>query len=127
MTKAKNIILGCALMAAAQLSMAQIPGTYTNDAKDACTLTITPVEAATPQFGDGFWLIQSRGLASCMWDSVGISHSTELVGGTISLPPLSPRGLVHLKWVFGPGSNQVDMQQIGVDGKLLPVISYMRQ
>lgn len=127
MIKTKSIILGCALMGVTQLSMAEIPGTYTNDAKDACTLTITPIEAEAPLFGDGFWLIQSRGPASCMWDSVGISHSTELVGGTISLPPLSPRGFVQLKWVFGPASSQVDMQQIGVDGKLLPIISYMRQ
>lgn len=127
MTKTKRIIMGCTLMAAAQLSLAEIAGTYSVDTANACTITIMPIDIPKPQFGDGYWRIESRGPASCMWDSVGISHSTEVVGGTISLPPLSPRGLVHLKWVFGPNSNQVDVVQISPAGVVLDSVSYMRQ
>ncbi|MDX1490525.1 MAG: hypothetical protein R3332_04525 [Pseudohongiellaceae bacterium] len=127
MTKTKSILLGCALMGAAQLSMAEIAGKYMSEGEDACTITITPLDVPTPQFGDAFWRVESRGPASCMWDAAGNSHSTELVAGSISLPPLSPRGLVHLKWVFGPGSNQVDVKFINADGNVLATQKYMRQ
>lgn len=127
MKLAGSILVGLMALGAAQVSMAQIDGIYKSDGTDGCTITITKIDTQKPQFGDGYWRIESRGLSSCMWDSVGISHSTEVVGGTISLPPLSPRGLLHLKWSFGPASSQVELTQVSTEGSILAEQTYTRQ
>lgn len=127
MKLAGSLLVGLMAMGVAQASMAQIDGVYKSDGTDGCTITITKIDMPSPQFGDAYWRIESRGLSSCMWDSVGISHSTDVVGGTISLPPISPRGLLHMKWSFGPASKQVELKQLGVDGVMLAEQTYTRQ
>lgn len=108
-------------------AMAQVDGVYKSDGGDDCTLTITPINIEPPQFGDGYFRMESRGKAACMWDGVGMSQSTNLVGSYITLPPVFNRVYLTVKWLFGPTSPKIEMIQRNEQGEVLLTATYTRQ
>ncbi|MDT8429396.1 MAG: hypothetical protein RQ757_11580 [Pseudomonadales bacterium] len=108
-------------------ALAQIEGVYHSDGGDDCTLTISAMDEPEAKFGDAFYRLESRGLAACMWDGAGLSSSTNLVGGYVSLPPVNNRVYFTIKWLFGPSSNSIEIEQRNPDGGLLLKSTYTRQ
>jgi hypothetical protein len=123
----RNGILAAGLMAASQMSVAQIEGVYNSDAGDECVLTISEINIPSPQFGDAYYRVESRGRAACMWDGVGMGQSTNLVGGYVTLPPVFNRVYISAKWLFGPTSPKVEMVQTNEAGEVLMKATYTRQ
>lgn len=119
--------LAAALGGASSLAAAQIEGVYHSDIGDDCVLTITEINIPSPQFGDGYYRIESRGKAACMWDGAGMGVSTNLVGGYVTLPPVFNKVYISAKWLFGPTSPKVEMVQRNEAGELLLTGTYTRQ
>lgn len=115
------------LLLAAQSSLAQVDGMYKSDGGDNCDLSITPINIPAPQFADAYFRIESRGVAACMWDGVGISHSTNLAGAYITLPPVHNRVYFYIKWLFGPSSPKIEVVQRNEAGELVITQTYTRQ
>jgi len=115
------------LLLASQAGFAQIEGVYNSDVGDNCTLTITQINIPDPQFGDAYYRIESRGIAACMWDGVGISQSTNLVGAYVTLPPVFNKVYITTRWMFGPTSPKIEMLQHNAQGELLLTATYTRQ
>jgi len=123
----RSAVAGVALSFMAPVALAQIEGVYVSDAGDECTLTITEINIPEPQFGDGYYRVESRGKAACMWDGVGMGQSTNLVGGYVTLPPVFNRVYITAKWLFGPTSPKVEMVQTNEAGEVLMSSTYTRQ
>lgn len=115
------------LLLISQAGLAQIEGVYKSDVGDNCTLTITQINIPNPQFGDAYYRIESRGVAACMWDGVGISHSTNLVGAYVTLPPVFNKVYITTRWMFGPTSPKIEMEQHNAKGEHLLTATYTRQ
>jgi len=126
----KFLITG-GLMAGAMLTgqsaLAQIEGVYKSDAGDDCLLTISQINIPEPQFGDAYYRIESRGVAACMWDGVGISQSTNMAGSYITLPPVFNRVYFSVKQLFGPTSPKIEVVQRNEAGEHLITVTYTRQ
>ncbi|ALO45991.1 hypothetical protein [Pseudohongiella spirulinae] len=120
-------ILTAGLMAFGQGALAQIDGVYHSDAGDECVLTISEINIPAPKFGDGYFRVESRGKAACMWDGVGMGQSTYLVGGYVTLPPVFNRVYISAKWLFGPTSPKIEMVQTNEQGEVLLTATYTRQ
>tara|TARA_R110002072_G_scaffold4663_8_gene32626 strand:- start:1939 stop:2343 length:405 start_codon:yes stop_codon:yes gene_type:complete len=123
----RNGLVAAGLLLASQVSMAQIEGVYHSDAGDDCVLTISEINIAPPKFGDGYYRVESRGKAACMWDGVGMGQSTNLVGGYVTLPPVFNRVYISAKWLFGPTSPKIEMVQKNEAGEILLTATYSRQ
>lgn len=119
--------LAAALVVIPGVSMAQIEGVYHSDAGDDCIMTITEINIPAPKFGDGYYRVESRGKAACMWDGVGMGQSTHLVGGYVTLPPVFNRVYISANWMFGPTSPKVEMIQKNEAGEILLQATYTRQ
>jgi hypothetical protein len=113
-----SAIVAAGLITVSQLSLAQIEGVYNSDAGDECVLTISEINIPSPQFGDAYYRVESRGRAACMWDGVGMGQSTNLVGGYVTLPPVFNRVYISAKWLFGPTSPKVEMVQTNEAGEV---------
>ena len=112
---------------AGQSALAQIEGEYISDGGDDCALSITAINIPAPKFADAYFRIESRGVAACMWDGVGISHSTNLAGSYITLPPVHNRVYFYVKWMFGPSSPKIEMVQRNEAGEHVITQTYTRQ
>lgn len=119
--------LAAGLLFAGQSAFAQIDGVYKSDQGDNCELTITAINIPTPKFAEAYWRIESRGVAACMWDGVGISMSTNLAGSYITLPPVHNRVYFNVKWMFGPSSPKIEMVQRNEAGEQIIAVTYTRQ
>lgn len=115
------------VMLTGQSAMAQIEGVYKSDGSDGCTLTITPINIPAPQFGDAYYRMESRGVAACMWDGVGISQSTNMAGSYITLPPVFNRVYLSVKQLFGPTSPKIEIVQRNEAGEHLITATYTRE
>ncbi len=111
----------------AGVASAQMEGVYVSDGDDACNVTISEINIDTPRFGDAFYRIQSRGVAACMWDGVGIATSTNLAGAYVSLPPTNNRVYITAKWLFGAASPQIEIEQRNANGEHILTRTYTRQ
>jgi hypothetical protein len=120
-------VLTAGLLAMSHSAMAQIEGVYHSDVGDDCVLTISEINIPAPKFGDGYYRVESRGKAACMWDGVGMGQSTNLVGGYVTLPPVFNRVYISAKWLFGPTSPKVEMIQTNEQGEVLLKGTYTRQ
>ncbi len=116
-----------ALLAFSQHGIAQMEGVYVSQGTDECRLTITEMQDPSPQFGDRYFRLESRGVAACMWDGAGISTSTNLAGAYVSLPPTDNRVFFTLRWLFGPASPTIEMVQRNSDGEVILERTYARQ
>lgn len=116
-----------AMVFSGQAALAQIEGEYKSDGGDNCDLSITSINIPAPKFGDAYFRIESRGVAACMWDGVGISHSTNLAGSYITLPPVHNRVYFYVKWMFGPTSPKIEMVQRNEAGEHVITQTYTRQ
>lgn len=116
-----------ATLAFSHAASAQIEGVYVSDGSDECLVTITEINIDAPRFGDAFYRIESRGVAACMWDGVGLATSTNLVGGYVSLPPIHNRVYITAKWLFGAASPQIEIEQRNSDGEHILTRTYTRQ
>lgn len=126
----KFLITGSVLagvMLTGQSAMAQIEGVYKSDAGDECTLTISQINIPEPQFGDAYYRLESRGVAACMWDGVGISQSTNMAGSYVTLPPVFNRVYLSVKQLFGPSSPKIEIVQRNEAGEHLITVTYTRQ
>lgn len=126
----KFLITGSVLasvMLTGQSAMAQIEGVYKSDAGDECTLTISQINIPEPQFGDAYYRLESRGVAACMWDGVGISQSTNMAGSYVTLPPVFNRVYLSVKQLFGPTSPKIEIVQRNEAGEHLITVTYTRQ
>lgn len=126
----KFLITGSVLagmMLTGQSALAQMEGVYKSDAGDDCTLTITQINIPEPQFGDAYYRLESRGVAACMWDGVGISQSTSMAASYITLPPVFNRAYLHVKQLFGPTSPKIEIVQRNEAGEHLITVTYTRQ
>lgn len=119
--------LTVSMLVISQSVLAQVDGVYKSDGGDNCDLMITPINIPAPQFADAYFRIESRGVAACMWDGVGISHSTNLAGSYITLPPVHNRVYFYIKWMFGPSSPKIEMVQRNEAGELVITQTYTRQ
>lgn len=119
--------LAASMAFAGQSALAQIEGEYKSDGGDDCALSVTQINIPAPQFGDAYFRIESRGIAACMWDGVGISHSTNLAGSYITLPPVHNRIYFYVKWLFGPSSPKIEMVQRNEAGEHVITATYTRQ
>lgn len=120
-------LLIAGLLLGSQSALAQMEGVYISDIGDNCTLTISQINIPDPQFGDAYYRIESRGVAACMWDGVGISQSTNLVGAYVTLPPVFNKVYITTKWMFGPTSPKIEMVQHNAQGEHLLTVTYTRQ
>ncbi|MEX0737847.1 MAG: hypothetical protein WD071_00740 [Pseudohongiella sp.] len=120
-------LLVSSLLFAGQTALAQIEGVYKSDSDDGCMVTISEINIPAPKFGDAYYRIESRGVAACMWDGVGISISTNLAGAYITLPPVHNRVNIHARWLFGPTSPKVEIIQRNADGEHLLTGTFTRQ
>lgn len=126
----KFLITGSVLagvMLTGQSAMAQMEGVYKSDAGDGCTLTISQINIPEPQFGDAYFRLESRGVAACMWDGVGISQSTNMAGSYVTLPPVFNRVYLSVKQLFGPTSPKIEIVQRNEAGEHLITVTYTRQ
>lgn len=119
--------VAAALVVIPGISMAQIEGVYHSDGGDDCVLTISEINIPQPQFGDGYYRLESRGVAACMWDGVGLGQSTNLVGGYVTVAPVFNRVYITGKWLFGPSSPKLEIMQTNEDGEALVTSTYTRQ
>ncbi|MDO8909199.1 MAG: hypothetical protein Q7W55_11970 [Pseudohongiella sp.] len=119
--------VAAAMVLAGQSALAQIEGEYKSDGGDDCALSITAINIPAPKFADAYYRIESRGVAACMWDGVGISHSTNLAGSYITLPPVHNRVYFSVKWLFGPTSPKIEMVQRNEAGEYVITATYTRQ
>ncbi|MBU2097825.1 MAG: hypothetical protein KKD00_03630 [Gammaproteobacteria bacterium] len=119
--------LAAGMLVAGQSALAQVEGMYKSDGGDNCDLSITPINIPAPKFADAYFRIESRGVAACMWDGVGISHSTNLAGAYITLPPVHNRVYFYIKWMFGPSSPKIEMVQRNEAGEHVITQTYTRQ
>lgn len=126
-TALRNTLLAGGLLLGSQAAMAQIEGVYMSDSGDDCLVTITEINIPAPKFGDAYYRIESRGIAACMWDGVGISISTNLAGAYVTLPPVHNRVNIHAKWLFGPTSPKIEIVQRNADGEHLVTGTFTRQ
>ena len=119
--------LATGLLLAGQSAFAQIDGVYKSDQDDECVLTVSSINIPVPKFAEAYWRIESRGVAACMWDGVGISMSTNLAGSYITLPPVHNRVYFNVKWMFGPTSPKIEMVQRNEAGEQILAMTYTRQ
>jgi hypothetical protein len=119
--------VAAAMVLAGQSALAQIEGEYKSDGGDDCALSITSINIPAPKFADAYYRIESRGVAACMWDGVGISNSTNLAGSYITLPPVHNRVYFSVKWLFGPTSPKIEMVQRNEAGEHVITATYTRQ
>lgn len=126
-TALRITLLAGGLLLSSQAAMAQIEGVYISDSGDDCLVTITEINIPAPKFGDAYYRIESRGIAACMWDGVGISISTNLAGAYVTLPPVHNRVNIHAKWLFGPTSPKVEIVQRNAEGEHLVTGTFTRQ
>ena len=119
--------LATGLLMAGQPALAQIDGVYKSDQGDECLLTVTPINIPAPKFAEAYWRMESRGVAACMWDGVGISMSTNLAGSYITLPPVHNRVYFNVKCMFGPSSPKIEMVQRNEAGEQILAMTYTRQ
>lgn len=123
----QKTLLVSSLLFGSQAALAQIEGVYKSNNGDECIVTISEINIPAPKFGDAYYRIESRGVAACMWDGVGISISTNLAGAYVTLPPVHNRVNIHAKWLFGPTSPQVEIMQRNADGEHLITGTFTRQ
>lgn len=125
-TLQKTLLLS-SLLFGSQAALAQMEGVYKSDGGDDCILTISEINIPVPKFGDGYYRIESRGVAACMWDGVGISISTKLTGGYVTLPPVHNRVSINVNWLFGPTSPKIEMVQRNAAGEHVLTGTFTRQ
>jgi len=123
----QKTLLVSSLLFGSQMALAQIEGVYISDSGDDCVLTISEINIPAPKFADAYYRIESRGVAACMWDGVGISISTNLAGAYVTLPPVHNRVNIHAKWLFGPTSPKIEMEQRNAAGEHLLTGTFTRQ
>lgn len=123
----KVALAAAGLLFFSQHGLAQIAGVYVSDGDDGCRLTITEMDEPAPQFGDMYFRLESRGVAACMWDGVGLSTSTNLAGAYVSLPPTNNRVFFTIRQLFGPMSPQIEVIQRNSEGAKILERTYSRE
>lgn len=123
----QKTLLVSGLLFGSQTALGQMEGVYTSDSDDGCIVTISEINIPAPKFGDAYYRIESRGIAACMWDGVGISISTNLAGAYVTLPPVHNRVNIHAKWLFGPTSPKIEIEQRNAAGEHLLTGTFTRQ
>lgn len=123
----QKTLLVTSLLFGSQTALAQIEGVYKSDSGDDCIVTISEINIPAPKFGDAYYRIESRGVAACMWDGVGISISTNLTGGYVTLPPVHNRVSINAKWLFGPTSPKIEIEQRNAAGEHVLTGTFTRQ
>ncbi len=123
----QKTLLVTSLLLGSQTALAQIEGVYKSDSGDDCIVTISEINIPAPKFGDAYYRIESRGVAACMWDGVGISISTNVTGAYVTLPPVHNRVSINAKWLFGPTSPKIEIEQRNAAGEHVLTGTFTRQ
>lgn len=105
-----------------------IEGVYSSadgeNGRGGCTLEIKSL-GKSPKYGDNLYSLMSSGEGSCEWTAVGLAKNFVITGGVVTSGGYN--GFVSLKWPFGPGGPQMNLDSYNPDGSARNSESFTRR
>ncbi|WP_282610844.1 hypothetical protein [Pelagibius sp. Alg239-R121] len=108
-------VVAAATMSTITPLSAEMGGKYVSTANPQCQINVTKLKSLRNlRFTDGPYAIQSRGVAGCTWDALGLAKGKRIAGGFTNQS--GDIAYITLNWPSGIDGNKVDMASFDTNG-----------